>query len=96
MLDTKNDSPQKKVKIAPMTVDELAVIIANSFNDLNTRFYAFEKYVYKKFDEIDERFKNFETRIKKIEMRLDKIEIRLDRIESKLTYFNQRVTVLER
>ena len=62
----------KNPKAKEMTVDELAIIMAKSFSNMDEKFIAIDG----KFEAIDKRFDEMD---KKIDYRFDSLSNRLDR-----------------
>jgi len=67
--------------MTPMTVDELAGIIAKSFDGMHERQGKFEQHVEEKFQQIDKRF--------------DAIDVKLDQIEFSVSSQDRRISILE-
>lgn len=65
----------------PMTIEELSVILARSFEDLHGRVGKLDQHLEEKFAEVDERF--------------DRTDKTLDQIEFFVSGQDRRLSVLE-
>ena len=78
----------KKTKNKSVTLDDLAIMVANGFSDQESRFN-------KRFDGIDERFDRVEDRLDGVEDRLDSLENKVENLDKAIFDLQLRVGSVE-
>lgn len=76
---------KKEVKNSKMSLDKLAMMVANGFSGVEQRF-----------DEVDKKLDGVENRLDRVEQRLNNVEQRLDVITDKLSDHRHRISRVER
>lgn len=74
----------KKGKTEEMSIDKLAVMVANGFQAID-----------KRFDEVDKRFVEIDNRFDEVDKRFDKVEQSIIDLDSKVEVMNVRLKKVE-
>jgi len=81
-----------------MTLDDLAVLVADGFNDVGGRLDKLDGRMDKmdsSMDKLDSRMDKLDSRMDKLDSRMDKLDSRMDKLDSRMDNLDGRMDNLD-